>query len=179
VGVVEKGVGRCRWVQLLLPAHSWKRPFLTAFSPETHPFSRASYPINLVRSCVRRWKRAEKKSWKSLLKKGGKDLAEYRGYWLGPTTFFGPWPLSRDADVQFALYFISFFRIWNGVEIIIISFKWSVRAEVVTYRLDVVIGSLHTQQLHGFDELRNDQGIIQNHRPGSTQNFHHFICPNH
>jgi hypothetical protein len=28
--------------------------------------------------------------------------------------------------------------------------------------LDVVFGSLHTQQLRGFDESRNDQGIIQN-----------------
>jgi hypothetical protein len=37
--------------QLLLPALSWKRPFLTAFSPETPPISRAYYPINLVRSC--------------------------------------------------------------------------------------------------------------------------------
>jgi hypothetical protein len=36
----------------------------------------------------------------------------------------------------------------------------SARRYVVTYRLDVVFGSLHTQQLHGFDELRNDQGII-------------------
>jgi hypothetical protein len=50
------GVGRWRWVQLLLPAHSWKRPFLTAFSPETPPFSRACYHINLVRSCGSRWK---------------------------------------------------------------------------------------------------------------------------
>jgi hypothetical protein len=28
-----------------------QRPFLTAFSPETPPFSRACYPIDLVRSC--------------------------------------------------------------------------------------------------------------------------------
>jgi hypothetical protein len=48
-----------RWVQLLLPAHSWERPFLTAFSPETSPLSRACYPINLVCSCGSRWK-----SWK-------------------------------------------------------------------------------------------------------------------
>jgi hypothetical protein len=46
--------------------------------------------------------------------------------------------------------------------IIIFIFKRYIRAEVVTYRLDVAFGSLHTQQLHGFDELRNDQGIIQN-----------------
>jgi hypothetical protein len=33
---------------------------------------------------------------------------------------------------------------------------------MVTYRLDYVLGSLHTQQLYGFDELCNVQGIIQN-----------------
>jgi hypothetical protein len=48
--------GRWRWVQLLLPAHSWERPFLTAFSPGTPPFSRACYPVNLVRSCGSRKK---------------------------------------------------------------------------------------------------------------------------
>jgi hypothetical protein len=32
-------------------------PFLTAFSPETPPFSRACYLINLVRSCGSRGKR--------------------------------------------------------------------------------------------------------------------------
>jgi hypothetical protein len=50
----------------------------------------------------------------------------------------------------------------TGVKIIIFSFERYIRAEVVTYRFDVVFGSLHTQQLHGFDELRNDQRIIQN-----------------
>jgi hypothetical protein len=30
---------------------SARRPFLRAFPPETPPFSRACYPINLVRSC--------------------------------------------------------------------------------------------------------------------------------
>jgi hypothetical protein len=35
------------------PAHSWKRPLLTAFPPETPPFSRACYPNNLV---VENWK---------------------------------------------------------------------------------------------------------------------------
>jgi hypothetical protein len=45
---------------------------------------------------------------------------------------------------------------------IIFTFERSIRAEVVTYRLDVVLGSLHTQQLHGFDEFCNDQAIIQN-----------------
>jgi hypothetical protein len=40
------------------------------------------------------------------------------------------------------------------------TFERFIRAEVVTYRLDLVFGSLHAQQLHGFDELRNDQGII-------------------
>jgi hypothetical protein len=47
---------------------------------------------------------------------------------------------------------------------IIFTFKRYIRAEVVTYRLDVVLGSLHAQQLHCFDELRDDQGIIQNRR---------------
>jgi hypothetical protein len=42
------------------------------------------------------------------------------------------------------------------------TFERSIRAEVVTYRLDVAFGFLHTQQLRGFDEPRNDQGIIQN-----------------
>jgi hypothetical protein len=32
----------------------------------------------------------------------------------------------------------------------------------VTYRVGVAFGSLHMKQLHGFDELRNDQGIIRN-----------------
>jgi hypothetical protein len=45
---------------------------------------------------------------------------------------------------------------------IIFTFERSIRAEGVTYRLDLAFGSLHTQQLHGFDEFRNDQGIIQN-----------------
>jgi hypothetical protein len=45
---------------------------------------------------------------------------------------------------------------------IISPFKRYIRAEVVTYRLDVAFGSLHTLQLHCFDELRHDQGIIQN-----------------
>jgi hypothetical protein len=45
---------------------------------------------------------------------------------------------------------------------IVVTFERSIRAEVVTYRLDVVFGSLHTQQLRGLDESRNDQGIIQN-----------------
>jgi hypothetical protein len=48
----------------------------------------------------------------------------------------------------------------NGVEIIMYSFKRSIR--VVTYRLGAAFGSLHMQQLHGFDKLRNDQGIIRN-----------------
>jgi hypothetical protein len=53
--------------------------------------------------------------------------------------------------------------IGNGVEIIILTFERFIRAEVVTYRLDVAFGSLHTQQLDGFDESRNDQGNIQNY----------------
>jgi hypothetical protein len=51
----------------------------------------------------------------------------------------------------------------NGVNIIILTFKRSIRAEVVTYHFDIAIESLHMQQLHGFDELHYDQGIIQNH----------------
>jgi hypothetical protein len=39
---------------------------------------------------------------------------------------------------------------------IIFTFERSIRAEVVTYRLDVVFGFLHTQQLRGFGEVRND-----------------------
>jgi hypothetical protein len=60
------------------------------------------------------------------------------------------------------LYSISFFRSSNGVEILVFTFGRSIRAEVVTYRLDVAFGFLHTQQLHDFDESRNNHGIIQN-----------------
>jgi hypothetical protein len=45
---------------------------------------------------------------------------------------------------------------------IVFTFERSICAEEVTYRLDVVFGFLHTQQLRGFDESRNDQGLIQN-----------------
>jgi hypothetical protein len=83
----------------------------------------------------------------------------------------------------------------NGVEIGTFTFERSIRAEVATYRLDVAFGSLYTQQLHGFDKLRNDQGIIKKTTPSmncvttkvsfriavprSTQQSHHFICPQH
>jgi hypothetical protein len=60
------------------------------------------------------------------------------------------------------LYSISFFRTGKGVEIVNFTFERSIRTEVVTYRLDVAFGSLHTQQLHGIDELRNDQAITKN-----------------
>jgi hypothetical protein len=60
---------------------------------------------------------------------------------------------------------------------IIFIFKRSICAEVVTYRLDVAFGSLHMQQLHGFDELRNDQGIIQNRSVKIKQLLYHFLCP--
>jgi hypothetical protein len=53
-------------------------------------------------------------------------------------------------------------ELWNRVKIIIFIFERSIRAEVVTYHYDAAFGSLHTQQLHGFDELCNDQGIIRN-----------------
>jgi hypothetical protein len=42
------------------------------------------------------------------------------------------------------------------------TFERSIRAEVVTHRLDVAFGFLHKQQLRGFNESRHDQGIIQN-----------------
>jgi hypothetical protein len=42
-------------MELSLRWKNWERPFLMAFSPETPPFSRACYPINLVRSCGSRW----------------------------------------------------------------------------------------------------------------------------
>jgi hypothetical protein len=44
---------------------------------------------------------------------------------------------------------------------IIVTFKRPIRMEVVTYGLDVALGSMHAQHRHGFDELRNDQGIIR------------------
>jgi hypothetical protein len=53
-------------------------------------------------------------------------------------------------------------KLETGSKLSFFTFKRYIRAEVVTYRLDVVFGSLHTQQLHGFDELRNDQKTIQN-----------------
>jgi hypothetical protein len=45
---------------------------------------------------------------------------------------------------------------------IIFTLKRSMCAEVVTYRYYFVFGSLHIQQLHGFDELRNAQGVTLN-----------------
>jgi hypothetical protein len=36
------------------------------------------------------------------------------------------------------------------------------RADVISYRLDAVLGSLRMPQLHGFDELPSNQGMIQN-----------------
>jgi hypothetical protein len=38
-----------------------------------------------------------------------------------------------------------------------------------------------TQQLHGFDELCKDQGMIQNSSAtiDTTQQSDHFICPHH
>jgi hypothetical protein len=52
-------------------------------------------------------------------------------------------------------------EIGNGVKVIIFAFERSIRAEVVTYRLDFVSGSLQTQQLHGFDELRTTKGSFR------------------
>jgi hypothetical protein len=45
---------------------------------------------------------------------------------------------------------------------IVFTFERYIRVEVLTYRLDVVFGFLHTQQLRVFDESRNDQRITQN-----------------
>jgi hypothetical protein len=45
---------------------------------------------------------------------------------------------------------------------IIFTFERSIRAEVVTFRFDGAVGFLHTQQLLGFDESRDDQRFIQN-----------------
>jgi hypothetical protein len=93
--------------------------------------------------------------------------AAYRGYCLGPRTFPEDIISScrRTVYIKLSLRLavpISSFRTWNGVEIIIFTFEGSIRTEINTYRLDVIFGSLHTQQLHGFDELRNDQRVIQN-----------------
>jgi hypothetical protein len=77
------------------------------------------------------------------------------------------------------LYSISFFKPCNGVEVIVLTFERYIRAEVVTYRLGVAFGSLHTQQLHGFDEFRNDQGNIQNCSDKINTAVHHFIFPHH
>jgi hypothetical protein len=78
---------------------------------------------------------------------------------------FDPWPLSKDADVKFTktLFRYSctpYLSLELGTGRIFFSIERSIRAEVVTYRYDAVLGSLHTQQLHGFDELCNVQGII-------------------
>jgi hypothetical protein len=95
---------------------------------------------------------------------------------------FGPWPLSQDTDVQSTKKLILclavvqiFSRSFKQVETIIFIFIRSIRAEVVTYRLGVAVGSLHTQQLHGFDELRNDHEIIQNRSAKMTKLPHHFF----
>jgi hypothetical protein len=62
---------------------------------------------------------------------------------------------------------------------IIFTFERPIRAEVVTYRSYGAFGSLHNQQLHGFYELRNAKGSFRIAVPRSTQQLHHFICPNH
>jgi hypothetical protein len=91
----------------------------------------------------------------------------YRGFCLGPRTFFGGHYLefhtynAHGNCFYVWLYFISFLRSWNTDQIIVFTFERYIRAKVVTYRLDVVFGFLHTQQLRRFDEPRNDQGIIQ------------------
>jgi hypothetical protein len=52
-------------------------------------------------------------------------------------------------------------ELWNRVDIINFTFERSIRVEVVTYRLDVAFGTPHMEQLRGFDEMRNDQGVIR------------------
>jgi hypothetical protein len=52
-------------------------------------------------------------------------------------------------------------KLESGSEWSLLTFERSIR-EIVTYHLDGIFGSLHTQQLHVFDELRNNQRIIQN-----------------
>jgi hypothetical protein len=79
-----------------------------------------------------------------------------------------PRTLSRVSDIQFTRELFLrlevlhiFLQYLNGIKIIIFNFERSICAKVVTYHLDVVYGFLHTQQLRGFDEMRNDQVIIQ------------------
>jgi hypothetical protein len=48
------------------------------------------------------------------------------------------------------------------VEIIIFTFEWSIRAEVVTYRFVFAFETLHLQELHGADAFHNDKGAIWN-----------------
>lgn len=48
-----------------------------------------------------------------------------------------------------------------GITTTILTFKWPIRAEIATYRCDVVSGSLYMPELHGFDELFDDLGMIQ------------------
>jgi hypothetical protein len=52
-------------------------------------------------------------------------------------------------------------EVLNEIEIIVITFKRFIRAEVVTYHSDF-LGSLRRLQFHGFDEQRNGQVIIRN-----------------
>jgi hypothetical protein len=86
------------------------------------------------------------------------------GLFFWPVAIFSRWrcKVYMETVSTFSCSPYFFFKTWNGVEIIILTFKQSIRAEVVTFRLDIVFGSLHTQQLHGFNELRNDREIIQN-----------------
>jgi hypothetical protein len=67
----------------------------------------------------------------------------------------------------------------NGVEIIFFTFKRPIRVEVVTYRFDAALGSLHMHRLHGFDELRNDQEMIQSRSAKRNITVVLFIGPHH
>jgi hypothetical protein len=70
-------------------------------------------------------------------------------------------------------------EIGNGVEIIIFTFKRSIRADVVTYGLDIIFGSLHMQQLHGFDQMRDDQGVIRERSAKFNTAIVSLYCPHH
>jgi hypothetical protein len=43
-------------------------------------------------------------------------------------------------------------HLWFWVATIVFTFKRPIRAEVDTYRIDLVLGSLHMKQLYAFDD---------------------------
>jgi hypothetical protein len=62
-----------------------------------------------------------------------------------------------DCPSSINLIFESALELWKRVEIIIFAFERIICAEVVTYRFDVVLGSLSMLQLRGFNEWLCDQ----------------------